>query len=82
MLLTCNVDDDVFTAVFIGSVLRRYKGHEGHVLSLYPHRDSQKFVSGGQDKKALMWDTRMSVPVQTYQTVGGAGGYFRALFSK
>ena len=48
--------------------MRRYKGHSAHVLSLYAHRESQKFISGGQDKRALMWDTRMSVPVQTFQS--------------
>lgn len=58
---------------FIGSVVRRYKGHDGHVLSLYTHRESQKFISGGQDKKALMWDTRMSVPVQTYHSSSKEG---------
>ncbi|KAF6033595.1 hypothetical protein EB796_008094 [Bugula neritina] len=58
------------TDIASGSVVRRYKGHSGHVLTLFPHKESQKFVSGGQDRKALMWDTRMSVPVQTFQTAG------------
>ena len=53
---------------YTGAVVRRYKGHSAHVLSLYAHRESQKFISGGQDKRALMWDTRMSVPVQTFQS--------------
>jgi len=59
--------------VVVGAVVRRYKGHTGHVLALYPHTESQKFVSGGQDRKALFWDVRMSVPVHTYCSEGGKG---------
>ena len=60
--------------------MRRYKGHSAHVLSLYAHRESQKFISGGQDKRALMWDTRMSVPVQTFQSDANSIG--RSISSK
>ena len=56
-----------------GALVRRYKGHTAHVLSLYPHAESGRFVSGGQDKMALMWDVRMSVPVQTYSSTSDLG---------
>ena len=65
---------------YTGAVVRRYKGHSAHVLSLYAHRESQKFISGGQDKRALMWDTRMSVPVQTFQSDANSIG--RSISSK